>query len=169
MSLYAYDAAYSPNLAAVKAAGGIAINGYLTGTYANTTTQPAAARTAGLGYVPTYEEGPSELVNASRSAGQAVGTRILTAFKAKGIPLDGSVAVYPSADVDVPGANATACNAAWQGIRDVLVGKVSVRAYAEGAVIDALANAGLVRRRQRVHDPVGRHRRCGHGPEPHHR
>ncbi len=141
-SLYAYDAAYAPDLAKVKAAGGIAINGYLTGLYATSTTQPAAARAAGLGYVATYEEGPSELVNASRAAGQTVGVRILTAFKAKGLPLDGSVAVYPSADVNV--ANPDACNAAWRGIRDVLAGKVSVRAYAEGAVIDALAGAGLL-------------------------
>lgn len=145
---YAYDAAYSPNLAKVKAAGGIAINGYLTGTYALSTTQPAAARAAGLGYVPTYEQGAAELVGASRATGQAVGRRILAAFVAKGLPLDGTVAVYPSVDVSVPidgtDRDADACNDAWRGMRDILVGKVSIRAYAEGAVIDALAAAGLV-------------------------
>lgn len=146
--LYAFDAAYSPDLAKVKAAGGIAINGYLTGTYANSTTQPAAAHKAGLGYVPTYERAPAELVGASRATGRAVGSAILAAFKAKGIPLDGTIAVYPSVDVSVAidgtDHDADACNTAWQGIRDVLAGKVSIRAYAEGAVIDALASAGLV-------------------------
>lgn len=142
--LYAFDAAYAPDLAAVKAEGGIAVNGYLTGDYADTTTQPAAAHAAGLGYVPTYEEGRDELVNASRAAGQAVGRKILDAFDRKGIPLNGTVAVYPSVDVPVGAGTADACNAGWRGIRDVIAGKVSVRAYAEGAVIDALVRAGLV-------------------------
>lgn len=143
---YVYDAAYRPNLKAVNAADGVAVgvNGYLTGIYADTTTQPADAHAAGLGYVPTYEEGPAELVHASRRKGRQVGRKILAAFKAKQIPLDGTVAVYPSVDVNVSAGDATACNAAWRGIRDVLAGKVSVRAYAEGAVIDALAAAGLV-------------------------
>lgn len=144
MTLYMYDAAYKPDLASVKANGGIAINGYLTGTYADTTTQPAQARAAGLGYVPTYEEARSELVLASRSYGQSVGRKILTAFAAKGLPLDGSVAVYPSVDVSVATASAASCNNAWLGIRDVVSDKVSLRAYAEGAVIDALASAGLL-------------------------
>lgn len=144
MNLYAYDAAYAPNLAAVKAAGGIAINGYLTGKYATTTTQPAAARKAGLGYIPTYEEDNSELVGVTRAAGQNVGRKILAAFGRLGLPLDRTVAVYPSVDVNVPGASATACNAGWLGIRDIIATRIDVRAYAEGAVIDALAAAGLV-------------------------
>lgn len=143
-ALYLYDAAFRPDLASVKANGGIAINGYLTGQYSDTTTQPSQALSAGLGYVPTYEEGPSELVHASRSYGQAVGRKILAAFAAKSLPLDGSVAVYPSVDVNVPDASAASCNDAWLGIRDLVNGKVSLRAYAEGAVIDALANAGLL-------------------------
>lgn len=142
MSLYCFDAAYAPNLTAVKAAGGIAINGYLTGTYATSTTQPSAARAAGLGYVPTYEEAPSELVGASRAVGQTVGRKILAAFGRLGIPLDGTVAVYPS--VDVYDGSPSNCMTAWQGIRDVIAGKISVRAYAEGAVIDTLTKAGLV-------------------------
>lgn len=142
MAFYCYDAAYSPDLAKVKANGGIAVNGYLTGGYATSTTQPAAARAAGLGYVPTYEEAPNELVGASRATGQAVGRKILAAFQAKGIPLDGTVAVYPS--VDVYDGSPTNCNTAWQGIRDIIAGKISVRAYAEGAVIDALTKAGLL-------------------------
>lgn len=141
-ALYCFDAAYAPDLAKVRAAGGVAINGYLTGQYAGTTTQPAAARAAGLGWVPTYEEWPSELVGASRATGQAVAQRILAAFQHLGIPLDGTVAVYPS--VDVRDDNPTDCNTAWQGIRDVIAGKISVRVYAEGAVIDALTKAGLL-------------------------
>lgn len=144
MTLYMYDAAFRPDLASAKAKGGIAVNGYLTGQYADTTTQPSQALAAGLGYVPTYEEGQSELVHASRAYGQAVGRKILAAFAAKRLPLDGSVAVYPSVDVNVPDASASSCNDAWLGIRDEVNGKVSLRAYAEGAVIDALARAGLV-------------------------
>lgn len=139
-----YDAAFRPNLTAVKANGGIAINGYLTGKYADTTTQPAQALAAGLGYLPTYEEGQSQLVHASRTTGQAIGRAILAAFETKKLPLDGSVAVYPSVDVNVPDASASSCNDGWLGIRDVVHGKVSLRAYAEGAVIDALASAGLL-------------------------
>lgn len=148
MTLYLFDAAYAPSLSAVKRAGGVAMNGYLTGLYANTTAQPAAVRAAGLGFLPTYEEGPAELVGATRSTGQAVGRKILSAFTAKRLPLDGSVAVYPSVDVSVAidgtDHDADACNEGWRGIRDVIAGKISVRAYAEGAVIDALVNAGLV-------------------------
>jgi hypothetical protein len=150
-SLLALDAAFTPDLAAVQTwphGTVLAINGYLTGTYADSTTQPKAARKAGLGFVPTYEEGPSELVGASRATGRGVGRKILAAFKAKGLPLDGSVAVYPSVDVRVPidgtDHDADQCNSAWQGIRDIVAGQISVRAYAEGAIIDALASAGLV-------------------------
>jgi hypothetical protein len=142
--LYVFDAAYAPDLAAVRRAGGIAVNGYLTGSYAGTTTQVAAAHAAGLGYVPTYEQGASELVNAPRTTGQAVGQRIAAAFAAHGIPQDGTVAVYPSVDVSVPFASPGACDNAWRGMRDVLGHAVSLRAYAEGAVIDHLAATGLV-------------------------
>lgn len=139
--LYVYDAAYRPDLSKVKR-NGVAINGYLTGKYANTTTQPKEALAAGLGYIPTYEEGNSELVNASRASGQAVGRKILAAFAAKGLPLDGSLAVYPS--VDVAEASATACDEAWRGLRDVLKGKVSLRYYGEGRIGDHLYDAGLL-------------------------
>lgn len=141
-ALYCFDAAYAPDLAKVKAAGGVAVNGYLTGRYESTTTQPAAARAAGLGWIATYEEAASELVGASRATGQAVGQKILAAFKRLSIPLDGTVAVYPS--VDVYDGTPTDCNTAWQGIRDVIAGKISVRVYAEGAVIDALHKGGLL-------------------------
>lgn len=142
--LWAYDAAYSPNLDAVVSHGGIAINGYLTGTYAETTTQPSEAHAHGLGYIPTYERGRDELVGATRDHGRYVGGVILAAFRAKGIPLDGTVAAYPSVDVNVSAGRATSCNDGWRGLGDVLRGKVSLRAYAEGAVIDALFDAGLV-------------------------
>lgn len=142
--LWVYDAAYRPDLAAVRARGGIAVNGYLTGAYEHTTTQPDQALAAGLGYVPTYEEGTSELVNASRATGQNVGHRIAAAFSSHGLALDGSLAVYPSVDVNVPFASPGACDAAWLGMRDVLRGAVSLRCYGEGAVIDHLVGARLV-------------------------
>jgi hypothetical protein len=142
--LYVFDAAYRPDLAAVKAAGGIAVNGYLTGVYSSSTTQPGQAIAAGLGFLPTYEEGASELVGATRAAGQAIGKRIAAAFQAKGLSDDGSVAVYPSVDVNVPGSSAGVCDEGWRGIRDVLGAGVSLRCYAEGAIIDHLVSASLV-------------------------
>jgi hypothetical protein len=142
VTLYAFDAAYSPDLAKVAAAGGIAVNGYLTGKFVNTTTQPAAALAAGLGFIPTYEEAQAELVGASRATGQAVGNKIAAAFRAKGLPDDGSIAVYPSVDVNV--GNAAACDQAFRGIKDVLGNGVSLRCYSEGIIIDRLVAAGLV-------------------------
>jgi hypothetical protein len=139
-----FDAAYKPDLAKVKAAGGVVVNGYISGTYASSTTQPSDAVAAGLGYLPSYEEGAAELVGATRAYGQSVGRKIVAAFTAKGLPLDGTLAVYPAVDTNVPGVQATDCNAGFAGIRDVLAGRVSLRAYAEGAVIDALVTAGVV-------------------------
>lgn len=147
-NLYMYDGAYRPKLADVLAKGGIALNGYLTGIYANTTTQPQQARAAGLGFVPTYEEGPGELVGASRATGRRVGDKIVKAFKDKGIPLSPDIGVYPSVDVSVPidgnDRDADQCNTGWLGIRDVIDGSISIRSYAEGAIIDALAKEKLV-------------------------
>lgn len=148
MTLYGYDAAYQPDLATVKAAGGIAVNGYLTGRYATTTSSPAHALAAGLGWWATYEEDPAELVGASRTVGQQVGQKILAAFKAlrddKGrpLPLDGSLAVYPS--VDVSSSSVTACDDSWPGVRDVLEGQLGVRYYGEGLLGDHLTAAGLL-------------------------
>jgi hypothetical protein len=136
--LFVYDAAFKPNLAAVKAAHGIAINHYLTGIYSSTSTQPAEALAAGLGSILTYEEGADELVGASRATGQAVGRKILAAVTAlKIVPLDGTVAVYPSVDVNAP---PTSCEQSFLGIRDVIDGKLSLRDYSEGAIIDDLAS-----------------------------
>jgi hypothetical protein len=137
-----FDAAYAPSFKAVKQNGGIAVNSYISGMYQDTTSDPAAARKAGLGVVMTYEEGRSELVHAGRGDGQAVARKILAALEREGVPLDGSIAVYPSVDVSV--AAADACDAAWRGLRDVLHGKVSVRYYGEGRVGDHLFDAGLL-------------------------
>lgn len=148
MTLYGFDAAYQPNLAAVKAAGGIAVNGYLTGKYATTTSSPAHALAAGLGWWATYEEDPDELVYATRAVGQNVGRKILAAFRAlrddKGrpLPLDGTLAVYPSVDRSV--LDPTACDQAYPGVRDVLEGQVQVRYYGQGSIGDHLRRAGLL-------------------------
>lgn len=138
------DAAYEPNLAAVKAAGAIAINGYLTGKFATTTTSPAEAHKAALGWIATYEEGPAELVGATRAQGVAVGEKIAAAWRTHGIPDDGSIAVFPSVDIRVAAADADSCDNGWLGIRDVMASGASIRSYAEGAVIDHLAARGLV-------------------------
>lgn len=148
MTVYGYDAAYQPNLAAVKAAGGVAVNGYLTGRYASTTSTPAAALAAGLGWWATYEEDPAELVGATRTTGQNAGRKILTAFRAlrdnhgRPLPLDGSLAVYPS--VDESSSSASACDESWPGLRDVLEGLLQVRIYSEGLLGDHLYQAGLL-------------------------
>lgn len=135
----AYDAAFAPNLDLVVQHGGVAVNHYLTGSYASTSCQPAAAHAANLGSILTYEEGASELVGASRNDGQVVGRKILSALQGQGVPLDGTVAVYPSVDIEVAAGAVGACDQAFLGIRDVLAGKVSIRCYGEGALIDHLA------------------------------
>ncbi|MGZ4524099.1 MAG: hypothetical protein ACXVXO_11895 [Mycobacteriaceae bacterium] len=137
----AYDAAYAPSLATVRQAGGVAVNHYLTGIYAGSSTQPRLARAAGLGCILTYEQGPSELVGTSRAYGRMVGQRAVTAAVAAGAPADGSVAIFFSVDVNV--ANAGDCDQAFLGIRDACAGKFQVRAYAQGSVIDHLAAAGI--------------------------
>lgn len=148
MTIYGFDAAYQPDLAAVKAAGGVAVNGYLTGRYATTTSTPAHALAVGLGWWATYEEGPGELVNASRATGRAVAGKILAAFRAlrdnngNALPLDGSLAVYPSVDQSV--LDPTACDQAWMGLRDILAGQLSVRYYGQGSIGDHLHRQGLL-------------------------
>ena len=142
--LLVMDAAYQPNLAACVAAGAIAINGYLTGKFATTTTSPAAAHAVALGWIATYEEGPAELVGATRAEGVAVGEKIAAAWRAHGIPDDGSIAVFPSVDIRVAAADAASCDNGWLGIRDVMASGASIRSYAEGAVIDHLVAKGLV-------------------------
>lgn len=139
----AYDAAYAPDLGAVHANGGIAVNHYLTGIYAGTSTQPVDAHKHGLGSIITYEQGPSELVGLSRAGGRDVGNRILAAVRKLGVPLDGSVAVYPSVDVNVATDRMSACDQAYKGLRDVLAGKLSIRCYGEFDLIKHLHDAGL--------------------------
>lgn len=139
----AYDAAYAPNLGTVQAKGAIAVNHYLTGIYAGTSAQPVDAHKHGLGSIITYEQGPSELVGLSRAGGRDVGNRILAAVRKLGVPLDGSVAVYPSVDVNVATDRMSACDQAYKGLRDVLAGKLSIRCYGEFDLIKHLHDAGL--------------------------
>lgn len=143
MTSIAYDAAYAPNLDTVKAKGAIAVNHYLTGIYAGTSTQPVDAHRKGLGSIITYEQGPSELVGLSRAGGREVGNRILTAARALGVPLDGTVAVYPSVDVNVATDRMDSCDPAYRGLRDVLGRKLSIRCYGEFDLIKHLHDQGL--------------------------
>lgn len=138
--MYAFDAAYKPDLRQVLKAGGVAINCYITGKFSGTTTQPSQARSVGLGSIATYEEDPSELVKASREQGQAIGRKIMAGMKAKGYPP--GTAVYSSVDVYVNNPSDVAY--AYLGINDIIAPTYSHRSYAEGAIIDYLVNHRLV-------------------------
>lgn len=139
----AYDAAYAPNLGTVHGKGAIAVNHYLTGIYASTSAQPVDAHKHGLGSIITYEQGPSELIGLSRAGGREVGRRILAAVKKLGAPLDGTVAVYPSVDVNVATARMDSCDPAYRGLRDVLAGRLSIRCYGEYDLIKHLHDQHL--------------------------
>ena len=140
--LYAYDAAYSPDLAQCIARGAIAMTHYVSGIYSGTSPQPAATRAAGMGAVLNWERMPGALVGLSRSGGQAVGREFLNSAD-PACPQDRTVAAYFSVDLDVLAGNLSSCDQAFLGIRDVLQG-FRVAVYGEGDLIDHLVGVGIL-------------------------
>jgi hypothetical protein len=135
-NLYFFDAAYKPDLARVKAAGGIGMSVYLTGKYANTCAQPGELHAMGLGALANYEEGANELAIAGVSGGISIGQRAANAAIAKGFPIGKGIAF--SLDVNTPPSQFPAVGQTFQGIRQGLGGKFAPLVYGEGAAIDYL-------------------------------
>lgn len=141
-----FDAAYSPNLDAVVAAGGIGMTVYLTGDYAGTCAQPAALHAKGLGVLGNYEEAADELITAGYIGGVGIGQRAAAAYIAKGAPAGQGLGIAFSVDVNAPASTFPAVGAAFDGIKAGLAGRFVALCYGEGALIDYLVtNHGLVK------------------------
>ncbi len=146
--LFAYDGAYSPDLATCKAHGAIAMMHYLTGRFAATSAQPHAIRAAGMGAVLNWEVAIDALVGVSRVRGQAIGRDALDAVDAD-CPRDGSVGIYFSVDTDVPENALGACDAGFAGVNDVVrPAGLQVKTYAEMGLLLHLVGRGLVQGKQ---------------------
>jgi glycoside hydrolase-like protein len=141
---YLYDAAYeSGHLATMKAKGAAAVSHYLTSSYASSSPQPAAIRTAGMGALLNYEQGVSELVGATRPQGRDIARRAVAAVDA-GCPRDGSVAIYFSVDTDVSSRSLSSCDEGFRGVVEELAGRFRAAVYGEGDLIDHLVNGKIL-------------------------
>lgn len=140
MTAYLFDAAYKPDLAAVKRNGGIAMSVYLTGRFANTCAQPGELHALGLGVLGNYEEAADELVHAGHSGGVSVGQRAAAAYIAKGAPPRQGLGIAFSVDVEVQPAQFPAIGEAFDGIGMGLGGQFVPHVYGEGALIDYLVS-----------------------------
>jgi len=133
-----FDAAYKPDLAKVKAAGGIAMSVYLTGKYASTCAQPSELHALGLGALGNYEEGAAELTTCGVLGGKTIGQRAAAGAIAKGFPAGQGLGLAFSLDVNTPLSKLPAVGAAFTGIADGLAGRFVPIVYGEGAAIDYL-------------------------------
>jgi hypothetical protein len=143
-----FDAAYKPNLQAVRAAGGVAMTVYLTGNYASTCAQPSALHAAGLGCLGNYEQAPGELLTCGYSGGVGIGQKAAAAYAAEGAPQNQGLGIAFSVDVNCPLASFAAVGDAFDGINQGLAGRFVAHVYGEGALIDYLFQTGRVRGKQ---------------------
>lgn len=142
MSLFMYDAAFAPNLAACKARGAVAMSHYLTGTYGGTSAQPRAIRAAGMGAVFNWERDPGALIGASREQGRNIAVEALAAID-PAAPR-GKIACYFSVDKDVLNSRLGSCDQGFLGIRDVLGTAVRPAVYGELGLIDHLVSSRIL-------------------------
>lgn len=155
--LYVYDAAYEPNLSAVKANGGIAVARYFVGSNPSlqwkrvTPAQVAAIHAAGLGVVVNYEGSADPIAQAHsagislRTFGQMSANAALEDIKACGIAQDGTVACYFSLDTNYGQAQFADLEQLAHGWHDVMdPARIQVKAYGDGAALKHLISVGLV-------------------------
>lgn len=167
MTLYAYDAAYEPDLKAVKTNGGIALARYFVGNYAAfqwkrvTTAQAAAIRAAGLGIIVNFEGGSDPIAGANargmslRDYGRWSAQEALTDIVACGVPQDGSIACYFSVDTGYDSSKFAALAEYFRGIHDIMdPARIQVKVYGDGAVIDFLVRTNLVYGKQWLAAPT---------------
>ncbi|MGH3265048.1 MAG: hypothetical protein ACRDNS_24000, partial [Trebonia sp.] len=138
MTALLFDAAYKPDLAAVKAAGGIAMSVYLTGQYASTCASAAQLHADDLGALGNFEEGSADLTSCWESGGVQIGKRAAAAYIAEGAPAGKGLGLAFSLDINTPSSEFGAVGAAFDGIRVGLNGQFVPLVYAEGAAIDYL-------------------------------
>ena len=136
MVLYAYDAAYAPNLASIKSSSGIAMNCYVSGTYAVDATWVNKIRAAGLGAWPNYERGLWELMQSANDyvAGQqAAQVGIADAIRC-GFPKNGTIWFPFSVDVNVDPTRYNEVGSAFDGINNVNAGRYLISFYGQGGL-----------------------------------
>lgn len=139
MTIKMFDAAYRPDLAAVKAAGGIAMSVYLTGQYASTCASPAQLHTAGLGALGNFEEAANLLTTCGRAGGLDIGRRAAAAYAAEGAPTGQGLGIAFSLDVRTAASQFPAVGDAFAGIAAGMGDRFVPLVYGEGAAIDYLA------------------------------
>jgi hypothetical protein len=141
--LYAFDAAYPPDLATLKAAGGVAVNCYVSGSYAVTPSWVNQVRAAGLGAWPNYERNLWELVSTRVEGAAAARVGIGDAVRC-GFPSDGTIWFPFSVDVDVPPARYHQVADAFRGVQDVNAGRYRISCYGQGDLIKYLRSARVI-------------------------
>lgn len=144
MTALLFDAAYKPDLAAVKAAGGIAMSVYLTGDYANTCAQPVDLHAAGLGSLGNYEQAADELTWTGQAGGVAIGQKAAEAYIGKGAPANAGLGIAFSADVNVAPADYPKVGAAITGVKQGMAGRFVTLLYGQGGLIDYLVTEKII-------------------------
>jgi hypothetical protein len=166
-TLYMYDAAYQPDLNAVKSHGGIAISRYFVGNGASwqwkrvTPTQVNAARAAGLGMVCNMEGSADPLAAARsigmsyRSYGQNLAHWGLVDMGNCGVPAGAGIAMYFSVDVNTPPDQYPNVRELFDGINDVTPSAgYLTKVYSQGGLLDYLCAAGRVTGKQWLAAPT---------------
>jgi hypothetical protein len=149
-ALLAYDAACAfvgdnagTVLDTAKKTGAIAITGYIIGT-------PGGCRHVGksdvtlilqkgMGFIPNWERGASQLITATKAQGVTYGQEAATALVAAGVPAGTAVAF--SWDAYTQPSQYANCGQAADGIIAGLAGRYKFNAYAQGGLIQYLKDS----------------------------
>jgi hypothetical protein len=159
MTVYMYDAAFQPDLAKVKANGGVAISRYFVGpnpTWAWKRVTPAqviAAHTAGLGMVCNYEGTADPAL--THANGQQSARDWLIDIHRCAVPAGRGIAGYFSIDVYTDPSRYPAAADYFAGINDIIVPAGYVpKVYSQGGLIDYLCSHHRVRGKQWLAAPT---------------
>ena len=145
MTLYAYDAAYQPDLTQVKAHGGIAICRYFVGDNPAwqwkrvTPQQVSSTLTAGLGMVVNYEGTADPPL--TRTYGRETAHNALVDIRRCRVPAGVGIGCYMSIDVNTSPARYPAARDYFDGVNDVLTpAGYLTKVYSQGGLIDYLCS-----------------------------
>lgn len=142
--LTGYDGASAPDIAAVKAAGGILVPCYLVGPYAVAPQRGVELRAEGLGAFYNWERQPDFLTNCGVPGGVDAASDAITAILGQGVPADGTIGIAYSVDVEVDPTNYHLVGDAFSGINQEHAGRFLAKVYGQGGLIDYLTSQNLV-------------------------
>lgn len=142
--LYGFDAAFPAPASVYAGNGGVAVNVYVSGQYAQSAQHVAALRSAGLGPWPGYERGIRELIS-DRAAGRQAGSVGIGDAIRCGFPADGSIWFPFSVDTAVAPSEYPAVGEAFRGIQDVNAGRYRISLYGQGDLARWLRAQGIIR------------------------